>query len=93
MTVGKMELTRRMSDDAGITYAQADRAMNSLLDQIADTLEKGEDVIIPRFGSFRKVERAERRYVRPDTGEAAVIQAHHTARFKPGKQLKKQLNQ
>lgn len=67
--------------------AKAPVAVNAVLDVIAETLKKGEDVVIPGFGSFKVVERAARKGLNPHTKEVIDIPARKAVTFKASKGL------
>lgn len=58
----------------------------------ADVLIAGGEVRLTGFGTFYVVDKAERQGRNPKTGEALVIAAHTTPKFKAGTDLKKAVN-
>jgi len=85
--MNKAELIATIADSADVTKVVATKALDSVLANMGDALEKGERVIVSGFGSFRLVERAERQGRNPQTGTAISITAHNVVKFKPGKKL------
>ena len=85
--MNKGELVASIADARGITKAQAEQALNTVLGYMANAVEKGEKVIITGFGSFRVVERAERKGRNPQTGQNIVIPSHNVVKFRPAKNL------
>jgi DNA-binding protein HU-beta len=85
--MNKGELVASIADARGITKAQAEQALNTVLGYMANAMEKGEKVIITGFGSFRVVERAERKGRNPQTGQNIVIPSHNVVKFRPAKNL------
>ena len=57
--MNKAELIATIADSADVTKVVATKALDSVLANMGDALEKGERVIVSGFGSFRVVERAE----------------------------------
>jgi DNA-binding protein HU-beta len=70
-----------------MTKVRAEMALNKVLANLADAMEKGERVTLAGFGSFKVVERAEQKGRNPQTGQSIVIPAHNVVKFKPGKDL------
>ncbi len=90
--MNKGDLIDRVSSDAGISKAQADRAIDSVLRGITDSLRKGERVTLVGFGTFGVSQRKARRGVNPQTNEAIKIPATKGVRFSAGKKLKEVVN-
>lgn len=85
----KTQLIEKMANDAGISKAEAGKAINSLIDSIGEAIKKEDGKItLPGFGTFSKVYRNARQGVNPATGEKITIKARHAVKFKAGKALK-----
>ena len=84
----KMDLIAKMADKAGLTKADAGRAMDAMIDTISAALKKGEKVTLTGFGTFEVRQRAARMGRNPQTGAALHIAATKTPAFKAGKGLK-----
>ena len=89
----KAELIEGLANKLNLNKAEAEKAINVLLDDIVAALKQGERVNISGFGTFSVSERASRTGRNPKTGEAIQISASRSAKFKPGKQLKDSLNE
>lgn len=90
--MNKTELVDAIAAAADITKAQAGRALDAVLDNITETLKKGEKVTLIGFGTFETRERAARIGRNPQTGKEIQIAASITPAFKAGKKLKDALN-
>jgi DNA-binding protein HU-beta len=84
----KADLVATMADDAGITKAAAEKALNSFIDAVSDSLAKGDKVTLVGFGTFSVAERAQREGRNPRTGQAITIEACKVVKFKAGSKLK-----
>ncbi len=84
----KAELISKMADDAGITKSTAEKALNSLVDAVTESLSSGDKITLVGFGTFDVTERAQREGRNPRTGEAITIPASRTVRFKAGNKLR-----
>lgn len=87
----KADLITKMADEAGITKAAAEKALNSFVAAVADSLAKGDKVTLVGFGTFSVAERAQREGRNPRTGETITIAASKTIKFKAGSKLKEAL--
>ena|SRR5258708_37712447 len=89
----KAELIEALSNKLPLNKADAERAINIVLDDVISALRQGDRVNISGFGTFSVSERQARTGRNPKTGESIEISASRSAKFKPGKQLKDSLNE
>ena len=85
--MNKAELVQKIADEAGISKAQANAALDSFTDAVTKTLKGGDKVTLVGFGTFSVSKRQARIGRNPQTGEAIKIKAKKVARFKAGKEL------
>ena len=88
----KAELVEAVATKAGLTKADADRAVKALCEVIEGVLKKGDKVALPGFGTFSVAKRAAREGRNPQTGETVKIKASKSAKFKQATALKEVLN-
>ncbi len=86
--MNKAELIEAMAADAGLSKADAQRALEAFTGAIAKTLKKGDTVSLIGFGTFSVKKRAARTGRNPATGETIKIKASKTPSFKAGKGFK-----
>ena len=86
-TIGKQELVSEVSRDTGMTNRQVERVFGSFVSSITSALQRGEDVRITGFGTFKVSERAARKGRHPRTGEEMDIPASKRPTFTPGSRL------
>jgi DNA-binding protein HU-beta len=86
--MNKSQLIEAVASDSGLTKTDSARAIESLLDTVARTLRKGDEVNITGFGKFSVVKRAARQGVNPRTGERLKIKASKAPKFSAGASLK-----
>lgn len=67
-------------------------AVNQIVDLMSETLSTGGRIEIRGFGSFNLHYRPPRRAHNPKTGEKLVTSPKHAAHFKPGKELRDNVN-
>lgn len=87
----KPELVEKLAEKADITQKDASKYVTIIFNEMASTLENGEDVIISNFGSFTVTERAARQGHNPSTGETIEIPASKGVKFKASSVLKKNI--
>ena len=88
----KVELVEAISSKAGLTKADANRALDATLEAIADALKGGDKVTLVGFGTFGVSKRAARVGRNPQTGAEVNIAARNAASFKAGAALKEAIN-
>jgi len=89
--MNKSDLVDAVAADAGLTKADATKAVDALFDNISNALKKGDEVRLVGFGTFSVSERAARTGKNPRTGEPIQIAASKQPKFKAGKALKEAL--
>jgi DNA-binding protein HU-beta len=90
--VNKNDLVAAVSDNAGLSKADATRAVDGVFDAITAALKKGGDVRIVGFGTFSVAKRKATTGRNPRTGETINIAASKQPKFKAGKGLKDAVN-
>lgn len=90
--MNKSELVSAIAETAGITKADASRALQALLETLTSTMSKGDSVSLTGFGTFSVSERAARTGRNPSNGKALKIAAKKVAKFKAGKGLSQAVN-
>lgn len=86
--MNKSELIDAVAAKTELTKAAAGRAVEMVLDTIAEAVAKGDSVSVIGFGSFEARKRAARTGKNPQTGEALNIAASTVPAFKAGKAFK-----
>ena len=87
--MSKAEVVDQVAVEAGLSRAEAGRAVDAVLGVIADALARGGEVNFTGFGKFSASERGARQGVNPQTGERIQISASRVPRFSAGSTLKK----
>ena len=88
----KTELVEFIAAKAGLTKADATRALEATIEGITDGLKKDGKVALVGFGTFAAKERLAREGINPLTKEPLKIPAKVAATFKAGSKLKDALN-
>ena len=90
--MNKGDLIDSVADEAGLSKADAGRAVDALISAVTGTLKGGGQVSLGGFGTFAVKARAARMGRNPRTGEAIQIKASNVPGFKAGKALKDAVN-
>lgn len=85
--MNKTELISAMAANAGMTKADAARALNAFLEEVTNAVKKGEKVTLVGFGTFSVVERASRMGINPATRQSIEIPSKKAVKFKAGTDL------
>lgn len=89
----KSELIDRLaSQHIQLSYKDVELAVKSVLEQMAQTLAKGDRIEIRGFGSFSLHFRAPRIGRNPKTGSAVTLAGKSVPHFKPGKDLRERVD-
>jgi len=86
-TVGRQELSKRISQQANISQKQAAAVLEATLDSIREALQGGDEVRLVGFGSFKVRTSAARKGVNPRDRKPIQVPAKERVRFFPGKEL------
>ena len=84
----KADLVDKIAETIGSTKADAERAMECVIDAITMHLTKGDEVSIAGLGIFESRLRPARQVRNPRTGEKMQVKASHAPRFRASKTLK-----
>jgi DNA-binding protein HU-beta len=90
--MNKQDLIAAVADAAGLTKADASKAVEGVFDTITATLKKGGDVRLVGFGTFSVTKRKASVGRNPRTKEPMQIKASTQPKFKAGKGLKDAVN-
>ncbi len=86
--MNKAELVSAVAEKAGISKKDADKAVAAFTSVVAETLKKGDKIVLVGFGTFEVKERAARTGRNPRTNQIINIPAAKVPSFKAGSGLK-----
>lgn len=86
--MNKAELIAAVAEKSGLSKKDSEKAVNSTIETITDSLKAGDKVQLVGFGVFEVKERAARMGRNPKTKEQISIPASRVPQFKAGKALK-----
>ena len=90
--MNKNDMISQVAEDAGLSKADATKAVDAVFDSISGVLSKGGEVRLVGFGTFSVAHRKATTGRNPRTGEAIQIAASKQPKFKAGKGLKDAVN-
>lgn len=85
--MNKTELVNAIAEKAGLTKADAKKALDATIEAIADAVAAGDKVALVGFGTFAVVEKAARTGFNPLKKETIEIPARKAVKFKAGAEL------
>jgi len=87
--MNKNDISKKVYDaHGGISYAEAQKIVDLILEIVKKRLARGEKVLISGFGCFRLMKRKDKKGVNPQTGKPVLIRGRNSVKFKPSKYLK-----
>ncbi len=86
--MNKADIVSEVQNVLGCTKADAERAVEKIIELIHTALKKGDEVSIAGLGIFSAKTRPARTGRNPRTGETIKIAATKTPKFRPAKALK-----
>jgi len=90
--VTKADLVNAIAEQAGLSKADAEKALKAFTGAVTKALKVGDKVSLVGFGTFSVGQRAARTGKNPQTGAKIKIPAAKTPKFKAGKALKDSVN-
>lgn len=83
-----MDIVEKVAQTINCTKADADRAVEAMIDMITNTLKSGGDVSVAGLGIFEAKMRQGRMGRNPRTGASIQIKAMRVPKFRASKTLK-----
>ena len=91
-TVTRADLIEAVYQEVGLSRNESADLVETVLDEIATNLTKGDNVKISSFGSFAIRHKSQRMGRNPKTGEEVPILPRRVIIFKPSHVLKNRVN-
>lgn len=89
--MNKKEMCEIVAERTGRPAKEVELICNSAIDVVTESIYKGEEVRISRFGIFRRTLRQERTATNPQTGEPLQIPARYVPTLKFAKEVKERV--
>jgi len=90
--MNKGELVEAIASNAGLSKADAKKALDGFITATTDALKSGDRISLIGFGSFSISERSARTGRNPQTGKEIQIAAKKVVKFKAGAELSSSVN-
>jgi len=90
--MNKKQLVEQVAAEMQTTKAEAEKAVNGVVEALKKGIKKDSIVQLIGFGSFNVKKRKPRKGRNPKTGEPLKIKASKTVVFRPGKSFKESVN-
>jgi DNA-binding protein HU-beta len=90
--MNKSELVEKIAAGAGLSKADAKKALDATVAAIKDALIAGDKIALVGFGTFSASERPAREGINPATKQKIQIAAKKVAKFKAGAELTDAMN-
>ena len=84
----KADLIQTISTTTGVSRQEASSIIESLMEEIKNSLSNGENVYFRGFGSFIIKQRAEKTARNISKNTTVIVPAHNIPAFKPSKEFK-----
>jgi integration host factor subunit alpha len=92
MSLTKEEIINDIYNQVGLSKTMSRSVVESLFEIVKTTLERGESVLISRFGRFTVKEKGERRGRNPQTSQEIRLRPRKVVLFRSSGVLKKRIN-
>jgi len=86
--MNKADIINKVHEKIGVTKADAERAVECMIDSVVDSLKRGQEVSIAGLGIFSAKMREARTARNPRTGESIEVPAMRVPKFRAAKGLK-----
>jgi integration host factor subunit beta len=83
----KSDLIKKLFNQTDLNPKQSETVINTVFEEIAASLERGQRVELRGFGTFGLKQRRARDGRNPKTGEPVKVEPKRVMFFKPGKHL------
>ncbi len=93
MTLTKQGIAEVIHNQLGFPKAQSAEILETLLETMKTTMEKGEDVMVSGFGKFCVKNKADRKGRNPATGEDLMLKKRRVVTFKSSGALRNKVNE
>ena len=89
--MNKKEIADSIYKKLEIKRFEAYTFIDLLIEVLLENLKEGNKVVISNFGTFKVIERQEKRVINPNNKKAMTIPAGKIAKFLPSKNLKEKI--
>ena len=88
----KGELVASIAESTGVGRTQVESVLKATLDNIVESVARGDAVTLTGFGTFERRERSARTGRNPQTGDTIKIKASRVPAFRAGSEFRSVVN-
>ncbi|MBU0288843.1 HU family DNA-binding protein [Hallella faecis] len=86
------EYIAELAQQSGYTQTDTQKMVAAVIEQMGNSFEEGNSVLIPNFGTFEVKKRLERIIVNPGTQQRMLVPPKLVLNFRPKESVKDKLN-
>lgn len=86
------EYIAELAQQSGYTQTDTQKMVAAIIEQMGNSFEEGNSVLIPNFGTFEVKKRLERIIVNPGTQQRMLVPPKLVLNFRPKESVKDKLN-
>lgn len=86
------EYIAELAQQSGYTQTDTQKMVAAVIEQMGDSFEEGNSLLIPNFGTFEVKKRLERIIVNPGTQQRMLVPPKLVLNFRPKESVKDKLN-
>ena len=86
------EYIAELAQQSGYTQTDTQKMVAAVIEQMGDSFEEGNSVLIPNFGTFEVKKRLERIILNPGTQQRMLVPPKLVLNFRPQESVKDKLN-
>lgn len=86
------EYIAELAQQSGYTQTDTQKMVAAVIEQMGDSFEEGNSVLLPNFGTFEVKKRLERIIVNPGTQQRMLVPPKLVLNFRPKESVKDKLN-
>ena len=86
------EYIAELAQQSGYTQTDTQKMVAAVIEQMGDSFEEGNSVLMPNFGTFEVKKRLERIIVNPGTQQRMLVPPKLVLNFRPKESVKDKLN-
>ncbi len=91
-TITRVDVAETIYEEVGLSRKDSGEILDMVMDEITQSLSRGDEVKLSSFGTFSLRDKKERIGRNPKTGVEAVVSKRRVISFKPSQNLRKSIN-
>jgi len=87
--MNKREISEKIADQLMVKKFEVYNFIDLMIEVMVENLEKGKKIVLSNFGTFKVIQRNNKRVINPNNKQSLVIPSKKVVKFIPSKNLKK----